>query len=97
MVRKPKPASERVINAGISLPPQFIEEIRDMAQVEGFASLTHLVRWLITQWRQEIEKKWELEEIEKEKAKASPPVPRPKKRGRPRKKDGPEDLAQVQT
>ena len=73
-----------------------IEEIRVMAQSEGFGSLTHLVRWLITQWKLDVENKWEMEEIEKEKAKASPPVPRPKKRGRPRKKNGPEGLAQVQ-
>jgi hypothetical protein len=96
MVRKPKPASERVINAGISLPPRFIEEVRDVAQAEGFASLTHLVRWLLTQWKQEVEKKWEMEEIEKEKAKASPSVPPPRKRGRPKKKEnGPDDLGQV--
>jgi hypothetical protein len=84
-MRKRKAAGERVVNAGISLPPGLIEHARECARIEGFETLTNLTRYLLTQWLQEVENRWELHEIEREKLKASPPVPPPKKRGRPRK------------
>ena len=84
-MRKRKAPGERAINAGISLPPGLIDHARDAAKVEGFETLTDLTRYLLTQWLQEVEYRWELKEIEIEKHKASPPVPPPRKRGRPRK------------
>ncbi len=88
MIRPRKDASERVINAGISLPPKFIETARYGAKIEGFETLTSLVRYLITQWLQEMDKKWEREEIEREKFKCDEPSgPPPRKRGRPKKQN----------
>jgi hypothetical protein len=84
-MRKRKAAGERAVNAGISLPPALIEHARHCAKIEGFDNLTNLTRYLLTQWLQEVENRWELHEIEREKLKASSPVPPPKKRGRPRK------------
>jgi len=84
-MRKRKAPGERAVNAGISLPPALIEHARECAKVEGFDNLTNLVRYLVTQWLQEVENRWELHEIEREKLKASPPMPPPRKRGRPRK------------
>lgn len=88
MIRPRKDAGERAINAGISLPPRLIETARNAAKIEGFETLTVLVRYLINQWLQEMEKKWERDEIELEKFKsAEPSGPPKKKRGRPRKQD----------
>jgi hypothetical protein len=84
-MRKRKAPGERCINAGISLMPSLIEHARECAKVEGFDSLTNLTRYLLTQWLQEVENRWELHEIEREKLKASPPAPPPRKRGRPKK------------
>ena len=84
-MRKRKSGEERVANAGISLSPKFIEEARDYAKAEGFGNLTNLVRYLLVQWMQEIDEKYEDQEIEREKLKNAPVVPTPKKRGRPRK------------
>jgi Arc/MetJ-type ribon-helix-helix transcriptional regulator len=84
-MRKPKPVEERVQNAGVSLPPRFLEEVRDMAKVEGYETLTALVRYLLTQWMQEVQKKWDLEEIQREAARLKAPEEPPKKRGRPPK------------
>lgn len=75
------------MNAGVSLPPKFIDEVRDAAKVEGYETLTALVRYLLTQWMQEIEAKWEAQDLQREVTRerlASAPEP-PKKRGRPRK------------
>lgn len=87
MIRPRKDAGERVVNAGISLPPKFIETARYAGKIEGFETLTSLVRYLITQWLQEMEKKWERQEIELEKFKCAEPSGPPKKRGRPRKQN----------
>lgn len=88
MIRPRKNVGERVINAGISLPPKFIDIARNAAKIEGFETLTSLVRYLITQWLQEMEKKWERDEIELEKFKcAEPSGPPPRKRGRPKKQN----------
>jgi hypothetical protein len=88
-MRKRKAAGEKVINAGISLPPGLIEHARECAKIEGFETLTNLTRYLLTQWLQEIENKWELQEIEREKLRASPSSgPPAKKRGRPSKNPG---------
>src|SRR5258705_13060685 len=84
-MRKRKAPGERAVNAGISLPPGLIEHARDAAKVEGFETLTDLTRYLLTQWLQEVEYRWELKEIEIEKHKASPPLPLPRKRGGPKK------------
>jgi hypothetical protein len=62
-----------------------IEHARDAAKVEGFDTLSDLARYLLTQWLQEVEYRWELKEIEIEKHKASPPLSLPRKKGRPRK------------
>ena len=83
-MRKRKPAEERVQNAGISLPPKFIDEMRDAAKVEGYETLTALVRYLLTQWYHEIHEKWDAQEIVRERLKTADIEP-PKKRGRPRK------------
>jgi hypothetical protein len=84
-MRKRKAPGERAINAGISLPPALIDHARECAKVEGFDNLTNLTRYLLVQWLQEVENRWELHEIEREKLKASPPASPPRKRGRPRK------------
>jgi Arc/MetJ-type ribon-helix-helix transcriptional regulator len=89
MARRSKPTEERVVNAGISLPPRFINEIRAAAQAEGFETLTTLVRYLLTQWLQQMHHKWEVEELmretAKEQAKRPPEEPGRPRRGRPRK------------
>jgi Arc/MetJ-type ribon-helix-helix transcriptional regulator len=88
MARRSKPTEERVVNAGISLPPRFINEIRAAAQAEGFETLTTLVRYLLTQWLQQMHHKWEVEELTreaaKERARSHPKEPCPR-RGRPPK------------
>jgi hypothetical protein len=82
-MRKRKPEGQRVINAGISLPPAFIEEIRGAARMEGFETLTTLARYLLTQWLQQTHDKWETQEIERERRlKETPPA---RRRGRPPK------------
>ena len=73
------------MNAGISLPPAFIEEARDAARMEGYETLTTLVRYLLTQWLQQMHDKWEAQEIHRERLKCGTMPPEPKKRGRPRK------------
>jgi Arc/MetJ-type ribon-helix-helix transcriptional regulator len=91
-MRKPKPVEERVMNAGVSLPPRFIEEVRHAAKVEGYETLTTLVRYLLTQWLRKTHDKWEAQDLEqeamRERLKSSeltePPAPK-RKRGRPRK------------
>jgi hypothetical protein len=83
-MRKTKPAEERVQNAGISLPPKFTEEIRAAAKVEGYLSLTALVHYLLTQWYQEVQQKWDMQDVTRERLQSEPIAP-PKKRGRPRK------------
>jgi hypothetical protein len=85
MTRKPKPPRERVANAGISLPPSLIDDARDYAKIEGFETLTNLVRYLLTQWMTQIKQKHELEDIAREHAKCAVLQPPRPKRGRPPK------------
>ena len=85
MTRKPKPAELRVVNAGISLPPAFMEEVRAAAKMEGYETLTTLTRYLLTQWLQQTHDKWEAQEIHRERLKCGAIPSAPKKRGRPRK------------
>ena len=88
MSRKAKPAGERVKNVGISLAPSFAEEIRIAAKAEGYKDLTALVHYLLTQWYQQMQQKWELLDFAREAARERlkrAAVEPPKKRGRPRK------------
>jgi hypothetical protein len=64
-MRKPKPNDEKVVNAGVSLPAKFIKEVREIAQVEGFQTLTSLTNHLLHQWLQQIQRKREVEQIER--------------------------------
>jgi hypothetical protein len=44
-----KPHKEKAIGAGISLPRDLIERAKKHADMKGFASLSALIKWLLTQ------------------------------------------------
>jgi Arc/MetJ-type ribon-helix-helix transcriptional regulator len=65
-MRKRKPVEERVMNAGISLPARFVEEVREAADFEGFPNLSGLVRRPLTQWLRETKEKWDAEDLRRQ-------------------------------